>query len=267
MNAMMLDAQTELMEVPLEGAIPRNQSCSWHGIFSAIAEVPGAVWTMTSMALSIAVYSAKLGWNMAAGLVALLMIHECGHLVAAFLLRIPISAPIFIPYLGAVIDLKEEVCNRWNLALLGIAGPIAGTVASLGCYMSYKATGSMTMVFLALGGCIQNLFNLIPMGSLDGGHIVGVFTRWIWIPGYLLMCCLAWFVRTPAIWISLLVMLPQIIGVFRPRSQIRPRGGGNYRRPSLCKRIMLGIAYVGLVCLLTCCISLIFIRDIPAMNH
>jgi len=170
MNTMMLDDQTELLEVPLEGAIPRNRSRSWDEIFSAIAEVPGAVWTTTSMALSIAVYSAKLGWIMAAGLVALLMIHECGHLVATFLLRIPISAPISIPYLG-----KEEVCNRWNLALMGIAGPIAGTVASLGCY---------------------------------------------------------------------------------------------YRRPSLCKRIMLGIAYVGLVCILTYSISLIFIKDIPlGMNH
>jgi len=263
----MYAAQTEMLEAPAEGSFPRIRSWSWSCFFSAIAEVPGGVWTVASMVITIAVYSTKLGWTKAAGLVALLMIHGCGHLVAAFLLRIPTSTPIFIPYLGAVIDLKEEVHNRWKLALMGIAGPIAGALASLGCYMSYKATGSMTMAFLALGGCIQNLFNLIPMGSLDGGHIVGVFTRWIWIPGYLLMCCLAWFVHTPAIWISLLVMLPQILGVFRSGSQMRPRGGKNYRRASLCKRIILGIAYLGLICVLTCCISLIFIKDISGMKH
>ena len=231
----------------------------WSGLFTTMEAVPRVVWTLLSLALSIAVYSRTLGWAVAAGLMGLLLIHEFGHLMAAAILRIPSGPPIFIPYVGAIIDIQDVLQNRWKLALIGIAGPIAGTIGSLGCFICYKASGHVTLAFIALGGCVQNLFNLIPLGSLDGGHVVGVFARWIWIPGYLLMCSLAWFVHGPVIWISLLVMLPQVLGVFRRGERIRVRGMENYRRPNLRKRIMLGMSYLGLITILSCTIALILI--------
>lgn len=232
----------------------RKPVFSWGDLFMMIESVPGAVWTLISVTLTMAVYSRKLGWTLAAGLMGLLFIHECGHLVAASILRLPVSAPIFIPYVGAIIDIKEEIHNRWKLALMGIAGPIAGTAGALGCFAAYQLTGDITCASLAAGGCILNLFNLIPMGSLDGGHIVGAIARWIWIPGYLLMSWLAWHIHTPVILIILIVMLPQVLGVLRPDQ----RRCQNWLRPSIFQRTLLGGSYVCLVLLL-----LIMLSHIP----
>ena len=61
------------------------------------------------------------------------------------------------------------------------------------------------------------------------------------------MSWLVWHIHSPVICISLIVMLPQVLGVFRPK----PRGGANYRRPPLGRRLLLGVSYLGLVLLLS----------------
>jgi Zn-dependent protease len=200
------------------------------------------VWTALSMAFSIAVYSRTLGWPIAAGCIGLLLLHECGHLIMAWLLGVPVSAPLFIPYAGAVMAIESESINRWSLARIGIAGPIAGTLGALGCYIGYRLTDSLILATLACGASAQNLFNLIPVGSLDGGHISGAISRVIWIPGYLLLCFVGWFFHVPIVWLLLVLLLPEVLGVFQ-----KPLRVGNVRKPSASERIMLVISYAALV--------------------
>ena len=64
--------------------------------------------TSATMLLSVAVYASVFGWRYAAGFVALLLVHELGHYMAARRRGLSVGAPIFIPFVGAYIALKEQ---------------------------------------------------------------------------------------------------------------------------------------------------------------
>src|SRR5436305_2775206 len=60
-----------------------------------------------TMLVSVAAYSIVFGWPFAVGLVVLLFVHEIGHVIALRREGIPASAPMFIPFLGAVISARS----------------------------------------------------------------------------------------------------------------------------------------------------------------
>lgn len=220
--------------------------------------VPAPVWTIGSMLISIAVYSSRMGWKLALGFITLLMVHECGHLLAARYYGARMSVPIFIPYIGAIIDMKEPMRNAWEEAVFGISGPLLGTLGACLCWITAGITGSFYFAELALFGFFLNLFNLIPLGFLDGGHVAVVLTRWLWIPGYLIMATFAWYVHTPVVIISLVVMLPMVLSLFRKKSPKEKF----YDRVRLGKRFAMGAIYLLIVSFLACSMSWIFIKDI-----
>ena len=84
-----------------------------------------------SMFVSAAVYVWLGGWWFGIGLVLLLFVHEMGHVLEAKRQGLPVSAPLFIPFMGALISLKQMPHNAWREAKLAIAGPLLGFVALL----------------------------------------------------------------------------------------------------------------------------------------
>ena len=105
--------------------------------------------TGLSMALSIAIYQFSFGWAGALGFVLLILIHELGHVAANLYYHLAASPPIFIPYLGAVINLRQNPPNARVEAIIGIAGPVAGTMASLVSFAIYWFTGSQLALVLS----------------------------------------------------------------------------------------------------------------------
>jgi membrane-associated protease RseP (regulator of RpoE activity) len=75
----------------------------------------------------------------AVSLLAILLVHELGHYVAARLHHVPASIPYFLPLprlsifgtLGAVISMRDRIRSRTALLDIGAAGPIAGMVVAL----------------------------------------------------------------------------------------------------------------------------------------
>src|SRR4051812_36359215 len=59
--------------------------------------------TAGSMVVSVAAYSLIWGWRFAVGFVLLLLVHEMGHWIQLRREGIKASAPMFIPFLGALI--------------------------------------------------------------------------------------------------------------------------------------------------------------------
>ena len=136
-----------------------------------------------SMALCMAVYSKQFGWPFAIGFVLLILIHELGHTVANWCYDIKQSPPIFLPFVGALIMLKQNPPDAKAEAVIGIAGPIAGTLGAILCYILFLYTGYPVLYQLAMFSFGMNLFNLIPIWPLDGGRVAAGITPILWILG------------------------------------------------------------------------------------
>ena len=96
-----------------------------------------------TMLLSMVVYSFVFGWWYAVGFVLLILFHELGHYAAAKQRNLDVGAPTFIPFVGAWIQLKEQPMDVETEAYVGIAGPVAGTVAAMACYYAAEYAHSL----------------------------------------------------------------------------------------------------------------------------
>src|SRR6266550_3224917 len=148
---------------------------------------PVLLKTGGTMFLSIWLYAQALGWWYAFGFVLLIFVHECGHLIAARRVGLKVGAPVFIPFMGAFIALKEAPRNAWIEAQVGIGGPLLGPVGAVFCYGLYLVTGNPFFSALAFTGFFLNLFNLAPVGFLDGGRVATALSPWLWLVGIVIV--------------------------------------------------------------------------------
>jgi Zn-dependent protease len=196
--------------------------------------------TLLSMVVAVWAYAMLWGLPFAVGFVLLIFVHELGHALVMKQQGIRAGAPVFIPFVGAVIAMKSLPRNAWIEALVGIGGPVLGSVGALVCLLIAWATDSMFWYALASTGFLINLFNLIPISPLDGGRIVGVISRWLWVVGYAVGIVVFLLTKSPILFLILL------LGIFGLVRTIRgPREGYFDVEPS--KRIVMGAAYFGLV--------------------
>ena len=139
--------------------------------------------TFGSMLVSVAAYALLFGFPFAVGFVALLFLHEIGHVIQLRREGIKASAPMFIPFLGAVISAKSMGKDAAAEARVGLAGPVLGSIASLVPLAVWLATGSDFWRALAYIGFLLNLFNLLPVVPLDGGRAMAALSPAIWLAG------------------------------------------------------------------------------------
>ncbi|MFC5529110.1 site-2 protease family protein [Cohnella yongneupensis] len=165
--------------------------------------------TLISMAVSLSAYALFFGWKFAIAIVYLIFVHEMGHLVAARHKGIRTSPAVFIPFVGAMISMKEQPRDAATEAYLAYGGPLAGLISFLPAVWLYQSTGDPFWGLVIHMGAMLNLFNLLPISPLDGGRIVSVLSTKIWLVG--LVVLLAIVVSTPASPIMYLILL---IGAF-----------------------------------------------------
>jgi Zn-dependent protease len=213
--------------------------------------LPVILKTGGTMLLSIGIYALIWGWWFAAGFVILIFVHECGHLLVAKALRLKVSAPMFIPFMGAFITLRENPSNAWVEARVGIGGPILGALGSVACYGIYLLTDNPMFSALAHVGFLLNLFNLAPVGFLDGGRIASALSPWLWIVGFVIMLGLAVMQITAGhlniVLIYVLIFsIPRLISLFREKTEEEAR----YFQVTPAQRWTMAAMYFGLIALL-----------------
>ncbi len=213
-----------------------------------------------SMIVSIGAYALLWGWQFAVGFVLLLLVHELGHVLEAKRQGLPVSAPMFIPFLGALITLKRLPDNAWAEAKVAIAGPILGSLGAAAVWGVGEAIDSDLLVALAFTGFFLNLFNLAPLSPLDGGRIAGAIHPVLWIVGLALLLGLTIVAPNP---ILILILVLGGLESWRRWKQRRNPEGEAYYRVTPTQRVVTGVAYIGLAALLTLAMSATFVeRDI-----
>jgi Zn-dependent protease len=136
-----------------------------------------------SMLVTIAAYATKFRLGLVVGFVLITVIHEIGHAVVIRAKGLRTGFMVFIPFIGGAVTLKAQPRSAYDDAQIGLAGPIAGTLASLMSLQIFKWTDNPLYLLIASVGFILNLLNLLPLGPLDGGRISAAITKWMWLFG------------------------------------------------------------------------------------
>jgi Zn-dependent protease len=126
--------------------------------------------TLFSALASFGVYWTVWGWPFALGVVVSIYIHEMGHVFALSRYGIRASAPMFVPGIGAFVRGESYPADPREDARVGLAGPLWGLGASVATAALALATGSAMLGAIARFSAWLNLFNLLPILSLDGGR-------------------------------------------------------------------------------------------------
>jgi Zn-dependent protease len=199
--------------------------------------------TFITMLISIWAYALFWGWSFAAGFVALLFVHEMGHVLALRLLGIRASAPMFIPFMGAFIGMKQLPDNAFAESVAAYGGPLLGTLGAIGCAAVGLATGNPFWFALASAGFLLNLFNLLPISPLDGGRILGVISPKLWLVGLAGAVGLFWLTWSPLIALIIIMGSLQIWSTAKKDKAETAR----YYEVGLGKRIAMGTAFLALL--------------------
>lgn len=205
------DAQTRLVLVR-GSATPRPERWLWHGALLFLTIIctlaAGAVlthsWTpptgrglsgMVGSTIQFAEFVVSggwrrllPGWEFAAPLLGILLVHEMGHYFAARRYALDVSPPYFLPVppnlslignLGAFLRIRSPVYDRRQLLDVGAAGPLAGFVVALAVlYWGYLGS---TRVPTALDG--PSLIALSGAPIMLGESLLTHYLRdWV-IPG------------------------------------------------------------------------------------
>ncbi len=127
-------------------------------------------------AASVAAYSWLFSIEFALALIACLVIHEYGHIKAMKHFGMKTKGIYLIPFMGGLAVSDERINTRWQNVVISIMGPTFGLFMSIGCMLAYWLTGNIFFAGLASFNALLNLFNLLPILPLDGGHILKSIT-------------------------------------------------------------------------------------------
>jgi Zn-dependent protease len=196
--------------------------------------------------VSVALYSLFWGWEFAAGFVVLLFLHEMGHVIQLRREGIKSSAPMFIPFMGAVITSKSLGDNALAEARVGLAGPILGSLAAAAVAVVGKLTGSDMLIALAYVGFLINLFNLLPIVPLDGGRAMAAMAPWMWFVGFGALLVLLF--TLPLNPVLLIIVVFGGFELYRRWQLRKTRSPAQmaYYRVAPHHRLLVGAVYIGL---------------------
>lgn len=190
--------------------------------------------TLVSMVIAVAVYTWTWGFPFALGFIAMLFIHEMGHVYVIRRYGIKTSAPMFIPFVGAVINMEESP-KSWDEAMIGFGGPLAGGLASFTTMGLAMCLESQMIQRIAFVSFVLNLFNMLPMRPMDGGRIIQAVSPWIHVLGCVVGLVLTFVLASPLLGIMTFLGIAEIAPLFKL---------GRQKEIPTLDRMVVGVAYL-----------------------
>ncbi|KZN37283.1 site-2 protease family protein [Pseudoalteromonas luteoviolacea] len=121
---------------------------------------------------SVAGYAWLFSWQFALMLVACLVVHEYGHVRAMKYFGLKTKGFYLIPFVGGLAMSEDKMSTRWQNVIISLMGPAFGLFTSILGVVLYYATGAEIFAGVAVLSALLNLFNLLPILPLDGGHVL-----------------------------------------------------------------------------------------------
>jgi Zn-dependent protease len=201
--------------------------------------------SLGSMLLSVGTYSMFFGLPYATGMVGLMLIHESGHALAMRHYGIKFSPMVFVPFMGAVIAMKSVLRDAWQDAIISIGGPVVGSAGAVCIGLAAQVTQSQLLFALADFGFMVNLFNLLPVGVLDGGRIASALSPYAGVAGLGLGGTLAYtgMISNPIFYLVLLAGGWETFHRFYNPNKLPP----NYYKITNAQRMAITGGYFGLI--------------------
>jgi Zn-dependent protease len=116
-----------------------------------------------------------------------------GAIFALWRMKIPVRLRFFGFGANATAALEQQPRSVWTDAVIGMAGPLTGTMLSVGFSGIYEITklqdaspvhvGNPFFLGMACVGYFYNLFTLIPILDLEGGWIAPAVAPQAWLAG------------------------------------------------------------------------------------
>jgi Zn-dependent protease len=200
--------------------------------------------TALSMGVTVWAYAQFWGAWFAAGFVVLILIHELGHALIMARKGLRTSPIVFVPFVGALIAVKDQFRDALVESETAYGGPAAGALAATASFIGWRVTGNEFLLHLSYLGFLLNLFNLIPVSPLDGGRIVTAVSPLLWLIGLVAAGALAFLSGHP------ILILIVVLGAFRAYRTWRQRGDdglpASYYEVTPGHRALMALAYFGL---------------------
>ena len=200
-----------------------------------------------SMIVSVGAYALLGGWWFGVGLVSLIFVHEMGHVFELRRQGVPASAPLFIPFLGAFVGMKQMPDNAWKEAQVALAGPILGSIGAAAVWLAGVAYDSNFLKALAFVGFLINLFNLLPVVPLDGGRAVAALHPALWLVGLVALVLLEIYRPSPILPIIIILGALELWRRWKTRNHPEFE---RYYKVAPWQRLVVAGVYLGLAVLL-----------------
>jgi Zn-dependent protease len=121
---------------------------------------------------SLAAYSWLFSIEFAIALICCLVFHEYGHIKAMKYFGLKTKGIYLIPFVGGLALSDDKINTRWQDIVISIMGPFFGLILSIACLVGYWLTDIEILAGLAVFNALLNLFNMLPVLPLDGGHVL-----------------------------------------------------------------------------------------------
>lgn len=131
------------------------------------------------MALTVVLIGVMAIWNVwfVALVIAAVLLHELGHVVAMNVLGYSNVQMLFLPLVGVSVSGKNRDVSSMRRAIVFLAGPLPGLVLATATMFAALATFDPWLRDTTFVLVLVNAFNLIPFLPLDGGRLVQVFRQ------------------------------------------------------------------------------------------
>ena len=211
-------------------------------------------FTALTMVIAVVAYSLVFGWAFAVGLVLIIFVHEMGHFLTSRVMGVPMSAPVFVPFLGAF-----TAAGRGSPATAGARRSSPSPGPSPASWPPSPSTsgrstrrrpprGCRFAFSLAYFGFFITLFNLIPILPLDGGRVTSAISKWFNLAGLVILGAL---VVSEVLGYSLgnpILILIFVIAIYSVWGRFRAARRGAEAPPLPARtRVLIGAGYVALV--------------------